>query len=467
MMEDIVSPLASIMAAIVALAMGGFVGYFVSYQLMSISTYVADNSILGLPDALELLIAFLVTGVLFWATLRFVRRMAIGENQASSPVTVRLVLPLLAIVLAIIAAGFLSQFGILAGEWLSNVLQVGTFLGIEFFGFLGNLVFVLSDLILFLLPAAIALLVGLIAASYAARFSQEAVISWPTPPARTLTAVLAFLGSVAIVYGIGAFWNWLYEFESAEATILMPSIVGGAVTGILLMTLLRFKSRLARLLNGIVVAALAIFGLLEASAFINELLNLATVSQFMATPALISGLVATILASLSRPNHPYGVGFAIYTVSRAILNALRSIEPLIMAIVFVVWVSLGPFAGIMALILHSIAALGKLFSEQVEGIDDGPVEAIIATGASRIQMIVYAVIPQVVPPFTAFALYRWDINVRMSTIIGFVGGGGIGFILAQNIQRNLYRQASVNMLAIAIVVATLDYASAKIRSRII
>jgi phosphonate transport system permease protein len=121
----------------------------------------------------------------------------------------------------------------------------------------------------------------------------------------------------------------------------------------------------------------------------------------------------------------------------------------------------------MALTLHSIAALGKLFSEQVEGIDEGPVEAVTATGASRLQVVTYAVIPQIVPSFTAFALYRWDINVRMSTIIGFVGGGGIGFVLSQNIRNLRYRQASVMMLAIAMVVAALDYASAKIRSRII
>jgi phosphonate transport system permease protein len=146
---------------------------------------------------------------------------------------------------------------------------------------------------------------------------------------------------------------------------------------------------------------------------------------------------------------------------------LRSIEPLIMGIVFVVWVSLGPFAGIMALTLHSIAALGKLFSEQVEGISEGPVEALTATGANRLQTIVFAVIPQIVPPYIAFTLYRWDINVRMSTIIGFVGGGGIGFVLSQNIQQLRYRQASVMMLAIAIVVSLLDYVSSSVRKRII
>jgi phosphonate transport system permease protein len=168
-----------------------------------------------------------------------------------------------------------------------------------------------------------------------------------------------------------------------------------------------------------------------------------------------------------KPKQPFGIGSVIYTISRSILNVLRSIEPLIMAIVFVVWVSLGPFAGIMALTLHSIAALGKLFSEQIEGIDEGPVEAVTATGANRLQMIAYAVVPQVIPPFTAFALYRWDINVRMSTIIGFVGGGGIGFVLSQNIQQLRYRQAAVMMLAIAIVVILLDYASSSIRRRII
>ena len=174
-----------------------------------------------------------------------------------------------------------------------------------------------------------------------------------------------------------------------------------------------------------------------------------------------------ILGLLIAPKRPFAIGLAIYSISRSILNALRAIEPLILGIVFVVWVGLGPFAGVMALALHSIAALGKLFSEQIEGISDGPIEAIIATGANRVQMIVFAVIPQIIPPFLAFTFYRWDINVRMSTIIGFIGGGGIGFVLAQNIRQLRYSQASVMMLAIAVIVATLDYASSKIRSRII
>jgi len=155
----------------------------------------------------------------------------------------------------------------------------------------------------------------------------------------------------------------------------------------------------------------------------------------------------------------------LYTTTRTILNGLRSIEPLIMGLVFVIWVGIGPFAGVLALTLHSIASLGKLYSEQVESIDTGPIEALQSTGANRLQTIMYAVVPQIIPPYIAFTMYRWDINVRMSTIIGFVGGGGIGFLLQQQINLLRYRDAGVAVLAIAIVVSILDYLSASIRER--
>ena len=161
------------------------------------------------------------------------------------------------------------------------------------------------------------------------------------------------------------------------------------------------------------------------------------------------------------------ITMGVYYLTRAVLNILRSIEPLIMAIVFVVWVGLGPFAGVLALAVHSIAALGKLYSEAVESIDPGPIEAITATGANRLQTIVYAVIPQIIPPYIAFTVYRWDINVRMSTVIGFVGGGGIGFLLQQWIRLLMYEEAGAAVWAIAIVVAIMDYASAKAREKVV
>lgn len=156
----------------------------------------------------------------------------------------------------------------------------------------------------------------------------------------------------------------------------------------------------------------------------------------------------------------------IYYVVRTLLNIVRSIESLIIAIVFVVWVGLGPFAGVMALTVHTIAALGKLYSEQVESIDFGPLEAIRSTGANWLQTVIYAVLPQVVPPFLAFTLYRWDINVRMSTIIGFVGGGGIGFLIVQWQRLSQWRAIGASFWAIMIVVAILDFVSAKVRERV-
>lgn len=157
----------------------------------------------------------------------------------------------------------------------------------------------------------------------------------------------------------------------------------------------------------------------------------------------------------------------IYTLARTVLNVVRSIEPLIIAIVFVVIVGLGPFAGAIALTFHTVAALGKLYSEVIEGIDPGPLEAIRATGGNWIQMVRYAVVPQIVPPFASFTVYRWDINVRTSTIIGFVGGGGIGFYLYQWILKGDFRAVGSSFIAIAIIVMTLDYFSARVRARLV
>jgi phosphonate transport system permease protein len=150
-----------------------------------------------------------------------------------------------------------------------------------------------------------------------------------------------------------------------------------------------------------------------------------------------------------------------------LFNVLRSIETLILAVVMAVVVGLGPFAGVMAIVIHSIGAMGKLYSESIESIDPGPIEAITATGANRLQVILYAVLPQVVPQFLSFTMYRWDINVRLSTVIGLVGGGGIGFILIQYINLLQWSQAGTALWLIGIVVIAMDYASAIIREKLI
>jgi len=160
-------------------------------------------------------------------------------------------------------------------------------------------------------------------------------------------------------------------------------------------------------------------------------------------------------------------GWSVYILVRGFFNILRSIEPLVLAILFAVWVGIGPFAGVLALGFHSIAALGKLFSEQIESVDKGPIEAITSVGATPLQVVIYAIIPQAIPQILAYTFYRWDINIRMSTIIGFVGGGGIGFLLQQWINLLQYRQAGTALLAIAIAVVTLDALSAKIRAKVL
>ena len=158
--------------------------------------------------------------------------------------------------------------------------------------------------------------------------------------------------------------------------------------------------------------------------------------------------------------------FVIYYVLRLLLNFVRSIEPLIWAIIFSVWVGIGPFAGMIALLVHTIASNAKLYSEAIENIETGPVEAITATGANKFQVVWYAVVPQIVLPFLSFTIYRWDINVRMATIIGLVGGGGIGTMLMQYQGLARWHEVGLIVLMIAFVVWVMDYISAKIREAI-
>ena len=158
---------------------------------------------------------------------------------------------------------------------------------------------------------------------------------------------------------------------------------------------------------------------------------------------------------------------AIYGATRALFTVLRSVEVLIIAVIAVAALGIGPFAGVLALAIHGIGALGKLYSEAIESIDHGPIEAIRSTGANDLQVVMYAVVPQVVPQFVAFTLYRWDINVRMATVIGLVGGGGIGAQLIAYMNLFQWRQAATAIWLIAAVVMLMDYASAVIRERLV
>ncbi len=193
------------------------------------------------------------------------------------------------------------------------------------------------------------------------------------------------------------------------------------------------------------------------------------VTIFIALMATVIAVpIAFVMSFFSARNLMKGSGprMAVYNVFRLLANFTRSIEPLIWAIIFSVWVGIGPFAGMLALMLHSVASLIKLYSEQIENVDQGPLEAIEATGANWVQVIWYAVVPQVALPFLSFTIYRWDINIRMATIIGLVGGGGIGTLLFQYQGLAKWNEVGTLVLTIAIVVWIMDYLSARIREAI-
>ncbi|HNS52226.1 MAG TPA: phosphonate ABC transporter, permease protein PhnE [Anaerolineae bacterium] len=202
---------------------------------------------------------------------------------------------------------------------------------------------------------------------------------------------------------------------------------------------------------------------------LKQVVDLSLVTLLMALLATTLGSLFAIPLSFFAARNITGrgpVGRAVYFGFRTIFNLWRSVEPMILAVICAAWVGLGPFAGVLALALNNIPNLGKLFSETIEEIDTGPVEAITATGANRFQTLVYAIVPQLVPKFLAFILYQWDINIRMSTVIGYVGGGGIGQFFRQNVQLNQYSAAGMAVWAIVIMVWAMDYASARARERL-
>lgn len=183
---------------------------------------------------------------------------------------------------------------------------------------------------------------------------------------------------------------------------------------------------------------------------------------FMATTLAIPfAFVLSFLCAKNIMKHP--AAFSVYIFLRTLLNITRSVEALIWAIIFSVWVGIGPFAGMLALMVHSIASLAKQYSEMVETVSEGPVEGIQSTGATKLQTIWFGIVPQVILPYISFTVYRWDINVRMATIIGLVGGGGIGTMLIQYQGQAMWPEVGCIIVVIAVVVWIMDQASAYIR----
>ena len=153
--------------------------------------------------------------------------------------------------------------------------------------------------------------------------------------------------------------------------------------------------------------------------------------------------------------------------ARTVLNFFRSVDTLVYALVFVAAVGLGPFPGVLAVIAYTTTSLAKLYGEAVEGIDPGPVDAITATGATRLQILRFGVLPQVLPLFLSYVLYRLESNIRAATVLGFVGAGGIGFYLQTYLRMIDYPAASTVLLVTVGMVMVVDAVSSRLRDRLV
>jgi phosphonate transport system permease protein len=178
--------------------------------------------------------------------------------------------------------------------------------------------------------------------------------------------------------------------------------------------------------------------------------------------AIILSIPLAFLGARNTTPHP-----VVFHATRVFLNALRSINELVFALIFVSAVGLGPFAGVLAIALHATGMLAKFCAEEIEGVDRGPVEAMQATGAGRQQVILFGIVPQVVPAFVSYSVYRFDVSIRAATILGLVGAGGLGFSLIKTMKLFLYHQTATCILVIFVLVAISDWACARIRARIL
>lgn len=179
----------------------------------------------------------------------------------------------------------------------------------------------------------------------------------------------------------------------------------------------------------------------------------------------IGGVLAFPLSFLASGNLLGGTRWA--APGKALLVAVRTFPEILLAIIFVAAAGPGPTAGIMAMGIHSIGFLGKIFSDVIEGIDPGPNEAIRATGGSQLQVFLYSVVPQVLPEFASNLLYRFEINLRSATVLGLVGAGGIGLPLIQRISFRRWAEVSMILIVIVVVIVVVDTLSSALRRRLV
>jgi phosphonate transport system permease protein len=345
-------------------------------------------------------------------------------------------------------------------------------------------------------------------------FVQALLIYWALNSLHVAQVTLGPLTTSWLWFILALFWAWnvydAYRITQGKSNSSQPAIfltalviyiIAWQVTNVRLDRLVTRFGNALKILNDIIHPDLYtrgpsgnlipsenfgyIFGTVQSQPAPSLLIQLGLVPVGTIIPTYVAGkivetiaigLIATIfstilaipLSFLAARNITARIpgGAVIYYLMRGILNVVRAIDTLIWGLIVVLWVGLGSFAAVIALTIHSVAALGKLFSEEIENIDTGPIEAITATGANLFQTIRYAIIPQIVPSFLGYTLLRWDINMRSATIVGMVAGGGIGFFVIESLRKSAYDQYAAALWAIAIVIIIVDYVSARWRERI-
>ncbi|MDC6454362.1 phosphonate ABC transporter, permease protein PhnE [Planktomarina temperata] len=191
-----------------------------------------------------------------------------------------------------------------------------------------------------------------------------------------------------------------------------------------------------------------------------DTLNIATLGTFIAL--VIAVPVAFMAARNTTPSR-----FLIRPIALLVIVSTRSINSLIWALLLIAIIGPGVFAGVIAIAIRSVGFCAKLLYEAIEEIDDTQVEAITATGASRLQIMAYGIAPQIMPAFAGIAVFRWDINIRESTVLGLVGAGGIGLQLSSSLNVLAWPQVSLILLVILVAVVISEWISAKVRGAII
>ena len=190
-----------------------------------------------------------------------------------------------------------------------------------------------------------------------------------------------------------------------------------------------------------------------------ETVQMALAGTFL---ALLAAFPLGFLAARNTTPNP-----AVYFSVRSILNLVRTIPDLALGLLFVAAVGLGAFAGTLALAIHTATVLGKLLSESVENIDEGVVEAIRATGAGYVQILSFAVLPQILPDLIYFTLYRLETNIRAASVLGLIGAGGIGYLMNSSFRTFQYQEAAAIVLVLIALVMLVDHLSSRLRALVV